>query len=291
MKKLTGIIMSVFLLLGLTACSQSPEEKIVGKWELNDGSDELNYWEITGNEITIMSESGETLSTQGYIITELEDTEDEKFKIEFNELSNESMGIFEGLFEVSIEGYFENENTIIGTSLMNSSPIGDFELNRVKEGETEEVASKNETTSSVEKSKLYSMSNIEYSVPENWTEEISDENLKYYYPEEAMLMVSYMDLEDTLSNGEIRADFIEGVTSGYESYDLISESEITVAGTTAYQYDFNSIMTDQEFENSLVIFDYYDGIMAFQMSTLVHSDKDYSNEFERILSSIEFTAE
>lgn len=283
--------MSVFLLLGLTACSQSPEEKIVGKWELNDGSDELNYWEITENEITIMSESGETLSTQGYIITELEDTEDEKFKIEFNELSNESMGIFEGLFDVSIEGYFENENTIIGTSLMNSSPIGDFELNRVKEGETEEVASKNETTSSVEKSKLYSMSNIEYSVPENWTEEISDENLKYYYPEEAMLMVSYMDLEDTLSNGETRADFIEGVTSGYESYDLISESEITVAGTTAYQYDFNSIMTDQEFENSLVIFDYYDGIMAFQMSTLVHSDKDYSNEFERILSSIEFTAE
>ena len=50
-------------------------------------------------------------------------------------------------------------------------------------------------------------------------------------------------------------------------------------------------MNDQEFENSLVIFDYYDGIMAFQMSTLVHSDKDYSNEFESILSSIEVTDE
>lgn len=290
MKKLTGFIMSVFLLLGLTACSQSPEERIVGKWELNDGSDEMNYWEIKEDEITITSESGEILSTQGYIITELEDTEDEKFKIEFNELSNESMEIFEGLFDVSIEGYFENENTIIGTSFMDSSSIGDFELNRVKEGETEEVASKNKNSSD-EKNKLYSMSNIKYSIPENWTEEISDENLKYYYPEEAMLMVAYMDLDGTLSNDEIRADFIEGYASGFESYNLISESEITVAGKTAYQYDINNIMTDKEFENSLIIFDYYDGMIVFQMSTLVDSDKDYSNEFESILNSIEFTDE
>lgn len=290
MKKLTGIIMSAFLLLGLTACSQSPEERIVGKWELNDGKDELNYWEITEDKITITSESGETLSTQGYLITELEDTEDEKFKIEFNELSNESMGFFEGLFDVSIEGYFENENTIIGTSFMNSSSIGDFELNRVKEGASEEAASKNENSSD-EKNKLYSMNNIKYSIPENWTEEISDENLKYYYPEEAMLMVAYMDLDDTLSNDEIRADFIEGYTSEFESYDLISESEITVAGKTAYQYDINNIMTDKEFENSLIIFDYDDGMIAFQMSTLVDSDKDYSNEFESILNSIEFPDE
>lgn len=287
MKKLTGIIMSVFILVGLTACSQSPEERIVGKWELNDGKDELNYWEITEDEITITSESGETLSTQGYIITELED---EKFKIEFNELSSESIGFFEGLFNVSIEGYFENENTIIGTSFMDSSSIGDFELNRVKEGEAEEVVSKNENSSD-EKNKLYSMSNIKYSIPENWTEEITDENLKYYYPEEAMLLVAYMDLDDTLSNDEIRADFIEGYASGFESYGLISESEITVAGKTAYQYDINNIMTDKEFENSLIIFDYDDGIIIFQMSTLVDSDKDYSNEFESILNSIEFPDE
>lgn len=290
MKKLTGFIMSVFILLGLTACSQSPEERIVGKWELNDGSDEMKYWEIKEDEITITSESGEILSTQGYIITELEDTEDEKFKIKFNELSNESMEIFEGLFDVSIEGYFENENTIIGTSFMNSSSIGDFELNRVKEGETEEVASKNKNSSD-EKNKLYSMSNIKYSIPENWTEEISDENLKYYYPEEAMLMVAYTDLDGTLSNDELRAGFIEGYASGFESYDLISESEITVAGKTAYQYDINNIMPDKEFENSLIIFDYYDGMIVFQMSTLVDSDKDYSNEFESILNSIEFTDE
>lgn len=291
MKKLIGIIMSVFILLGLTACSQSPEERIMGKWELNDGRDELNYWEITEDEITVTSESGEILSTQGYIITELEDTEDTEFIIEFNKLSNESMGFFEGLFDVSIEGYFENKNTIIGTSFMNSSSIGDFELNRVKEGESEEVTSKKETTSSDEKNKLYSMNKIEYSIPENWTEEISDENLKYYYPEEAMLLVAYMDLDDTLSNDEIRADFIEGFTSEFESYDFISESEITVAGKIAYQYNINNIVSDKEFENSLVIFDYYDGVVAFQMATLAHSDKDYSNDFENILSSIEFIGE
>src|SRR5690606_26116779 len=80
-------------------------------------------------------------------------------------------------------------------------------------------------------------------------------------------------------------------TSSFDSFDLVSESEITVAGKTAYQYDFNNVISNEEYKTSLITFDHYDGIISLIMATASNSDKDYSNEFETILSSIEFTDE
>jgi len=157
--------------------------------------------------------------------------------------------------------------------------------------QTMKEVSKTETNLVDEKSKLYDMSSMEYSIPESWTEEVSDENLKYYYPEDSMLMVGYSEAEGTISDDVTRANFIEGVTSSFDSFDLISESEITVAGTTAYQYNFDNVVSNKELKTSVVIFDYHDGIMSLFMGTESNSDKDYSNEFENILSSIEFTDE
>ena len=156
---------------------------------------------------------------------------------------------------------------------------------------TEEVVSKTETNLVDEKSKLYSMSSMEYSIPESWTEEVSDENLKYYYPEDGMLMVSYQEADGIISDDVTRTSYIEGVTSSFDSFDLISESEINVAGTTAYQYNFNNVLSNEEYKSTVITFDYYDGIISLLMATVSNSDKDYSNEFENILSSIEFTDE
>jgi len=106
-----------------------------------------------------------------------------------------------------------------------------------------------------------------------------------------MLMVGYTEVDGTISDDVTRGSFIEGVTSSFDSFDLISESEITVAGTTAYQYNYDNVVSDEELKTSVVIFDYYDGVMSLFMGTSSQSDKDYSNEFENILSSIEFTDE
>lgn len=155
----------------------------------------------------------------------------------------------------------------------------------------EEVVSKTETNSIDEKSKSYNMSSMGYSIPESWTEEVSDENLKYYYPEDGMLMVSYEKIDGTISDDVTRTSYIEGIASSLDSFDLTSESEITVAGTTAYQYNFNNEISNEEYKSSVITFDYNDGIISLFMATLSNSDKDYSNEFENILSSIELPDE
>ncbi|WP_158241151.1 DUF5067 domain-containing protein [Planomicrobium sp. MB-3u-38] len=156
---------------------------------------------------------------------------------------------------------------------------------------TEEAVSKTETNVVDEKSKSYNMSSMEYSIPESWNEEVSGENLKYYYPEDGMLMVSHDEIDGTISDDVTRASFIDGVTSSFDSFDLISESEIAVAGTTAYQYNFDIVLSNEEYKTSLITFDHYDGINSLMMATVSNSEKDYSSEFENILSSIEFTDE
>lgn len=154
---------------------------------------------------------------------------------------------------------------------------------------TEEVSSTTETNSVDENYKEYSINNLEYSILESWTEEGSDENLKYYYPEDGMLMVAYTEINDTVSNDVSRKEFLDGFTSELESSELVSESEITIDNTKAYRYELNTVLSNQELQTSLVIFDYYNGIASFYMATLKDSDKDYSKEFENALNSIEFT--
>src|SRR5690625_3526764 len=135
------------------------------------------------------------------------------------------------------------------------------------------------------------MSGIDYSIPESWTEDVSDEDLKYYYPDGGMLMVSYDHLGESISNDTVRDEFMDGVKSGFDSFDLITKSEITIVDQPAYRYDFDAVLNNEETKLSIVLFDYHDVVMFFMMGTFSNSDKDYSNEFESVLSSIEFTGE
>lgn len=101
------------------------------------------------------------------------------------------------------------------------------------------------------------------------------------------------ETEASITNEVSRTQYINGVVSGFDSYESesFSESEITVAGTKAYQYDMNATISGQELKFTLVLFDYSNGIGSLYMSTLIDSDKDYSKEFENILSSINISDE
>lgn len=186
--------------------------------------------------------------------------------------------------------------SILFASLLFLSACGD-----PGESETKETAQDEEEEVEVEKVdeevdgnyKGYSINDLKYTVLESWTEETSDENLKYYYPENGMLMVGFEELgfDDAISNDELREGFLEGFTSNLESVELISESKTTIEGKTAYQYNMNNVWNkgEGEAETSLVVFDYHDGIISFMMSTPSDSDKDYNNDFENVLNSIEYT--
>ena len=69
------------------------------------------------------------------------------------------------------------------------------------------------------------------------------------------------------------------------------ESEITIRDQITYQYNVNYVWNkgEGEFTTTLIIFDYYDWIISFLITTLSDSDKDYSSDFENVLDSIEYT--
>ena len=158
---------------------------------------------------------------------------------------------------------------------------------------TEVAPSTSETNSVDENDKVYFINGLEYSIPESWTEKISSETQKFYYPEDGALMIDYVKSDGSFTNEESRLQFINGVISGFDSYESesISESEITVAGARAYQYDMNATISGQEYKFTLVLFDYFNGLTSLYMGTLRGSDKDYSKEFENILSSISISDE
>lgn len=135
----------------------------------------------------------------------------------------------------------------------------------------------------------YFLNDMKYTVLDSWTEDISDENLKYYYPENGMLMVSYSDEDGTISNNVSRSTFMDGFSESFESFDIISESEKTIAGKTAYQFEIDGVLNNEEIKITLIVFDYDEGIMLLVMGTYEGSDKDYySSDFENVLNSIEF---
>lgn len=156
---------------------------------------------------------------------------------------------------------------------------------------TEEVSSETKTKESDVKTDVYSITGIEYSVPEDWTEEVSEERLKYYYPEDGMLMVSSDELGGTITDDTSRAEYLEGMTSGLESYKLVSESELTIDGMKAYRYEMKNVISNEEYETTMITFDYAYGVITIFMTTLEDSDEDYSSELENILSSINITEE
>ena len=170
---------------------------------------------------------------------------------------------------------------------------GDSQKSNTNVSVTEVASSTSETNSVDENDKVYSINGLEYSIPESWTEKVSSETQKFYYPEDGALMIDYVKSDGSFTNEESRLQFINGVISGFDSYESesISESEITVAGARAYQYDMNATISGQEYKFTLVLFDYFNGLTSLYMGTLRDSDKDYSKEFENILSSISISDE
>lgn len=139
----------------------------------------------------------------------------------------------------------------------------------------------------------YFLNNMVFSVPHSWIAEKDNKDSISFYAKDIVFGVTYIEKEVTVHDDEFRTDFRDGLDIG----DLISESEISIDGTLGYQYDF--IMHNREWKNSIVIFndyndplkDGYTGVIVLRFSTLFSSDKDNSKEFENIISSIVFSDE
>lgn len=123
-----------------------------------------------------------------------------------------------------------------------------------------------------------------YTVPASWEKQISDAEQIFYYPEFGMLGVNYEAQKESLADPEERARFVDIYTAPLDNMTELDETEITVAGEPAYQYQFEGDMSGEKSRVTLVIFDYYEGVISFYL--LEAEGQDYQAEFAETIDSI-----
>lgn len=167
---------------------------------------------------------------------------------------------------------------------------GEAQNSNTKVNATEETSTL-ETIEEDENYLVYSVNGLEYSVPYSWEEGDSNETTKYHYPKNGMLMVSYSETGASITDDARRQEFIDGVSGSFDNFELKSESEIIIENTGAYRHEINMELNGDNYNGSIVLFDYQNGIISLMIATLAESDKNYDNEFEYILNSIQFSDE
>src|SRR5699024_3508949 len=115
----------------------------------------------------------------------------------------------------------------------------------------------------------------------------STENTLYFYPETGMLMIQFSPMEgESILDEAVQEEFTQGFSASYENFELVDESIIPVAGGEAYQQVMNLTSNDTNYQSTMVTYDWQGGWMTFAMFAVQDGDT-YSQEFERILDSIE----
>lgn len=126
-----------------------------------------------------------------------------------------------------------------------------------------------------------------FEVPEAWEKgDASTENTLYFYPNQGMLMVMYSETSASILNDSNREDFIEGMSSTFEQFKMVEESETTVNGEDAYKFQMNAELAGDDYAIKMITFDAGAGIVSFMMGTLQTSDEDYSADFDKVVQSI-----
>lgn len=128
-----------------------------------------------------------------------------------------------------------------------------------------------------------------FEVPKEWEEGAnSAKNTLYFYPNQGMLMVMYSESEVSILNDIDRESFVNGMASGFEAFEMISETEVTVDDKPAYQFEMNARLAENDYSITMITFDIDSGLMSFMMGTLQSANEDYSVDFEKVIDSISF---
>lgn len=137
-----------------------------------------------------------------------------------------------------------------------------------------------------ETNKKVNLKGYSFEIPKSWEEGENTEDLLYYYPEDAMLMVGYSEMEDSINDTDVRKEFLDSFGAGMEKCKITSESEIEVNEEKAYQQKMSIQLDGKKYTTTMVVFDCSGGVIFFVLSTLQNSDKDYANDFQKIVESI-----
>lgn len=134
--------------------------------------------------------------------------------------------------------------------------------------------------------KAVSIQGYSFEIPESWEEGDNTEDLLYFYPEDAMLMIGYSQMNQSILDEQVRKEFIDSFGASMDSFELTSESEQNIVGQKAYRHEMSISMADEDWMATMVTFDCDGGVISFLLSTLKDSEQNYDKEFENILNSV-----
>lgn len=127
-----------------------------------------------------------------------------------------------------------------------------------------------------------------FEVPEKWTETRSGDDLIYYYPSGAMMMVQYLDNDKAdFTNETVQQAFLDGVAQSYTDYQLIRSYTEEIASQNIFRFSFSGQLQGQLFLMDGAVIAMDEGICNIMFGTVQPAAVDYSEDFQAVLDSIE----
>ena len=145
---------------------------------------------------------------------------------------------------------------------------------------------KDNSISEAESVKEATINGCTFEVPTSWEDGDNTSDILYFYPEDGMLMVAYSDMNGTIEDKSTRDDFINSFGASMENYELLKETEISIAGVKAYKHDMKIELAEEKWDASMVTFDCDGGVISFLMSTLEGAKENYDKKLNSILDSV-----
>lgn len=124
-----------------------------------------------------------------------------------------------------------------------------------------------------------------FEVPEKWTETRSGDDLIFYYPSGAMMMVQYLDNDKAdFTNETVQQAFLDGVAQSYTDYQLIRSY---IDSQNIFRFSFFGQLQGQLFLMDGAVIAMDEGICNIMFGTVQPAAVDYSEDFQAVLDSIE----
>lgn len=142
----------------------------------------------------------------------------------------------------------------------------------------------------------YEFANCIFSVPEDWRFKKPFNENRYFYPENGMLMVSKITVEDevskvALNNEKFLDSFFEGYKKSFKEIESIEKESIEVDGTFGAIYEVFGTLDASEAQpgqNLVVVFPTRNALTVF---SFMESDNEgtYMEDFKKVIESIHIT--
>ena len=137
----------------------------------------------------------------------------------------------------------------------------------------------------------YEKDGVSFDVPTSWRYEEGGTGFYYFYPSDdtshAFLMVQNNNTIPSIMDDSAYSAYIEGLETSSQNFTILKEEKLESENIKEYRYIlFEAVINNVSVTCDTVLFDNQTGVSVFGMLKEVDSKNDYSDDFEKIIDSI-----